>query len=640
MDYHRHFGLSKRPFDMVGQPTSLYMSKSHREGLAALEWGLLHEPGNFTLLMGEVGTGKTTLITVLLGRHYDLARIAYVMNPKLGFEEMLRVILEQLGYLPSVVTKLELLRKFEWVLGQLRPKERIAIIVDEAQALSDETLEELRLFSNYGRQSVGHLEILLVGQPELLTRLMAPSLRQFHQRIGARAVLNPLQREEAFEYIDYKLREAVGTAQKIFAKRALKEIVAHSQGVPRQLNLLCNNALIRAYAADLRRVSVKVARAAINEYENLGGTAEDSREPLARQILRSITARLAIPLTGLGLVALAGLYSLGVRGMPGTELMFRGATKSVVSTDVGQKREATVNAAPRISTGSHTDALQNVVAVGEALIQSLPPTGDSEASKRAVTGLTILRTSRTSSPTKHVTVARLEPTSALTPNEHLHDTLSKIVVPHLAVSTPKARKKRVAMVPRDSNGWYIFLPPSDPQHRSPDLSAPFKRWARDESFGSAEDCEDYRARVISEAASDRDRADGPTDALDYRIKLFSYAECVSDQDQRIADRPHALEHASLTGSERPGDGWYIFLPPGDALHRSPDPSAPFRRWTQGEAFDTAEGCKDYREREVSDAASDRDRADGPTDTLDYRIKLFSYAECVSAQDRRIKEERF
>src|ERR1700730_10542976 len=106
--------------------------------------------------------------------------------------------------------------------GQLRPRERIAIIIDEAQALSDETLEELRLFSNHGRDCEGHLEIWLVGQSELLTRLMTPSLRQFHQRIGARAVLNPLQREESFEYIDHKLREAGSTANRIFAKKALE----------------------------------------------------------------------------------------------------------------------------------------------------------------------------------------------------------------------------------------------------------------------------------------------------------------------------------------------------------------------------------------------------------------------------------
>src|SRR5216683_3053290 len=313
MDYYRHFGLRTNPFDIVNQPASIYMSKAHREGLAALEWGLLHEPGSFTLLIGEVGTGKTTLINALHGRNYDYARIAYVTNPKLSFEEMLRTILEELGYLPTASTKLELLKKFEWFFGQLRANERIGIIIDEAQALNDETLEELRLFSNYGTRGKGHLEIMLVGQPELLKRLMSPSLRQFHQRIGARAVLNPLQRDEAMEYVDFKLRQSGGSAKKVFAQRALTELVDHSEGIPRQLNLLCNNALIRAYAADLPWVTLRVAQAAIKEYENLRGMYEEFHEPLGRRALHSMTERPAALLTGFGLIVLAGLYCLGMR---------------------------------------------------------------------------------------------------------------------------------------------------------------------------------------------------------------------------------------------------------------------------------------------------------------------------------------
>jgi general secretion pathway protein A len=329
MSYYRQFGLSNPPFEMVSKPNSLYMSKAHREGLAALEWGLLHEPGHFTLLMGQAGTGKTTLINVLLDRHFqcianadgqaiysirtsDLARIAYVMNPKLGFEEMLRLVLEQLGYPPSATTKPELLRKFEWLFGELRPRERIAIIIDEAQALSDETLEDLRMFSNYSERGKGHLEILLVGQPELLTRLMDPSLRQFHQRIGARAILNPLQREEAFEYIEHKLQESGGSTKRVFGKRALQILVHHSHGIPRQLNLLCNNALIRAYASDLRIVTMKVAREAIREFENLAGTGEKFREPIGRRALHSITSHPAISSAGVSLIAMLGLYSLWV----------------------------------------------------------------------------------------------------------------------------------------------------------------------------------------------------------------------------------------------------------------------------------------------------------------------------------------
>jgi general secretion pathway protein A len=352
MYFYRHFNLSRSPFEMVGQPNSLYLSKAHREGMAALEWGLLHEPGSFTLLMGDVGTGKTTLINAVLSRRFDLTRVAYIMDPKLGFEEMLRVILERLGYLPRAVSKLDLLKKFEWVFGQLRPKERIAIIIDEAQALSDETLEELRLFSNYGRDSKGHLEILLVGQPELLTRLMAPSLLQFHQRIGARAVLNRLQRDEAYEYIEHKLREAGGTTNRIFAKNAIEEIVGHSQGIPRQLNLLCNNALIRAYGAGLPRVSLNIARAAINEYENLAGAIEEFREPLGSRIFHSIAGNIALPLTGLGLLALAGLYSLVVVRQPGREPLFRGSPTSFARTDLAPAQEDTASVASRIVTSN------------------------------------------------------------------------------------------------------------------------------------------------------------------------------------------------------------------------------------------------------------------------------------------------
>jgi general secretion pathway protein A len=346
MDYYRHFGLTRPPFEIVGQPISLYMSKAHREGLAALEWGLLHEPGCFTLLMGDVGTGKTTLVNVILSRNYEYARIAYVMNPKLSFEEMLRVILEQFGYLPSATSKLELLTKFEWLFEQLRPKERIAIIIDEAQGLSDDTLEELRLFSNYGQNGKGHLEILLVGQPELLNRLMAPSLRQFHQRIGARALLNPLQRDEAFEYVDLKLRDSGGSSGTIFAQRALAELVDHSHGIPRQLNLLCNNALIRAYGANLRWVTLGVAQAAIKEYENLPATSVEFREPLGRRALHSMMAHPAVSLAGFSVVILGILYFLGVRA-PNIEFTRRVESRPIASADTRGPVEAPVGKVKR-----------------------------------------------------------------------------------------------------------------------------------------------------------------------------------------------------------------------------------------------------------------------------------------------------
>ena len=457
MYYYRDFGLSRPPFEMVGQPTSLYMSKSHREGLAALEWGLLHEPGSFTLLLGEVGTGKTTLVYTLLSRHYDLARIAYVMDPKLGFEEMLRVILERLGYLPSAVTKLDLLRKFEWVLGELRPRERIAIIVDEAQALSDETLEELRLFSNYGRNSEGHLEILLVGQPELLTRLMAPSLRQFHQRIGARMILNPLKREESFEYIEHKLRDAGGTTTKIFAKHALNEIVDHSKGIPRQLNLLCNNALIRAYAGGLKWVSAAVARAAVNEYENLGRSAEEFHTPLRSKLVRSVSTPLAISTIGLGLVTLAGLYSIGVIQVPRPDVISGGESKSVTNADVVHTVKATINEAPPALLVPDTNKVRNTLG------NSLSTAADTKANIRAVGDATPERTSipRTglANPSDNGAAKSHEPSSYYVQSG---DTIERIAIRHFG---PKVNiqsfieaNPQIRDVNRIYPGDTVFLP--------------------------------------------------------------------------------------------------------------------------------------------------------------------------------------
>jgi general secretion pathway protein A len=385
MDYYRHFALTRPPFEIVGQPTSLYLSSAHREGLAALEWGLLHEPGCFTLLVGEVGTGKTTLINVILGRHYEYARIAYLMNPKLSFEEMLREILERLGYLSTAATKLELLKKFEWLFGQLRPRERIAIIIDEAQGLSDDTLEELRLFSNYSQNGKNQLEILLVGQPELLTRLMMPSLRQFHQRIGARAVLNRLQRHEAFEYIDLKLRESGGSVGAIFAKDALAELIDHSQGIPRQLNLLCNNALIRAYGAGLRWVTLDVARATVREYEHLPETASKFRKAHVRTFLRSMIARPALSLAALGLIVLGGIYySLGANAM-GNHIM-RPALEKRVAADAKQFGIALVDkAAGSASVDNPASAMPpNYAALKRAGLSTSPPTSDSTAMSSAV----------------------------------------------------------------------------------------------------------------------------------------------------------------------------------------------------------------------------------------------------------------
>jgi general secretion pathway protein A len=267
--YYQHFGLNGPPFQFTPSPAMVYMSQTHREGMAALEWGLMHESSGFSVLAGESGTGKTTLIASLLSRQYQRLHLAYVTNPRLDFPDVLRLILTQLGVEASGLSKGQMLDALGRFLGGLRPAERVAIIFDEAQGLSDEALEDLRLLSNYGRPGENQLQLILAGQPELLRRLMAPNLRQFNERIGARTLLVPLDASETLEYIDYRLRSKGGTAAKIFSPKALKFIVAASAGIPRRVNVLCHNAMLLAYAEGARQVTIKMAKAAIAEYQDL-----------------------------------------------------------------------------------------------------------------------------------------------------------------------------------------------------------------------------------------------------------------------------------------------------------------------------------------------------------------------------------
>jgi general secretion pathway protein A len=276
--YYKHFNLSGPPFQFTPSADVLYPSKSHREALAALEWGLLHEASGLTLLIGEPGTGKTTLISSVLARHLEHVRLAYIANPRLSFDEILQIIARQLGIAFSSAQRLARLDALDEFLSRSR-NERVSVIIDESQVLPDRVLEELRLLSNHTPIRPNSLRFIFVGQPEFLQRLESSNLRQLNERIGARAMLNALRPNEIQEYIDFRLRACNGSAHEVFSLSALKTIADHSAGIPRRINVLCHNAMLLAYTSDSKRVRGQHAKAAAAEYEDLFRTAGVPRQP-------------------------------------------------------------------------------------------------------------------------------------------------------------------------------------------------------------------------------------------------------------------------------------------------------------------------------------------------------------------------
>jgi len=267
--YYQHFGLSGPPFQFTPTADALYLSREHREALAFLEWSVMHEPSGLAVLVGESGVGKTTLVCSVIARYRSSIETALVTNPRLSFEQMIALVLAQLGVAAGGSTKFEMLQRFLHVLDERAADSSVAIILDEAQELSDEVFGEFRLLSNQGMAAAHNLRIVFVGQPELLERLSSPQLHALNQRIGARAMLHPMQTGEVHKYVDCQLEAKGARSAKVFVSAALSHLIGHSQGNPRRVNVLCHNAMLAAYGARRKRVDLASARNAVADYDNL-----------------------------------------------------------------------------------------------------------------------------------------------------------------------------------------------------------------------------------------------------------------------------------------------------------------------------------------------------------------------------------
>ena len=266
--YLQHFAFKREPFSIVPDPGFLYPSIYHRQAVAHLKYGLDRE-GGFILLTGEVGTGKTTLTRTMIKRIPPHVRVAYILNSKLNTTDVLASICDELNIELPADTELSFTKKcidalYRDLLAAHAEGKKTLIIIEEAQNLSPEVLETLRLLSNLETSTQKLLHILLVGQPELLEILAQKELRQLNQRVVSRFHLSPLDKNDLSNYINHRLHRA-GAKQAIFEPGCIAVLFKLTGGVPRLINLVCHQALVAAYASGEKTVSAKLVSQAAAE---------------------------------------------------------------------------------------------------------------------------------------------------------------------------------------------------------------------------------------------------------------------------------------------------------------------------------------------------------------------------------------
>ncbi len=265
--YLEYYGLLKEPFHITPDPDFLYMSPSHREAFAALVYGVEQRKG-FIAMTGEVGAGKTTILRAFTKRvDANAVRPVYLFNPALTFHELLIMTMRGLGLTPDTAhSAAELLDQLNWALiEEYRAGHNVVLLVDEAQNMPVETLEQMRMLSNLETANDKLLQIVLVGQPELEDKLNLHELRQLKQRCAVRSIVKPLTRDESAEYIKHRLHMAGCPRDEVFSPAALRAIISNANGSPRTLNILCDNAMIAGFGSQQTLISAAIVRSVIRD---------------------------------------------------------------------------------------------------------------------------------------------------------------------------------------------------------------------------------------------------------------------------------------------------------------------------------------------------------------------------------------
>ena len=348
--YEQHFGFRESPFSITPDPRYFYANPVYREAYANLRYGIEAKKG-FIAITGEVGTGKTTLLRKLMLSLDKTIQTVLVFNTDVTFNELLRVILRDLGLPTAGKDRLGLVEELnDYLIEQLEHGRTVCLLIDEVQHLSDESLEGLRLLSNLETDRQKLLQIVLMGQPELQPKLDQPHLRQLKQRIAVRSELSRLRDDEVGSYISFRLQVAGCNNPDLFHSDAVEKIAFYSKGIPRLINVICDNALVIAFAASEKNVSADVIGEVVRDLriepesqliQNQANQAGAVSEPPPDAVMLSTGTSVQIskrkPLGSLAAAAAASLAAaslmivilLGFASLTDPEKFFMGASESL-----------------------------------------------------------------------------------------------------------------------------------------------------------------------------------------------------------------------------------------------------------------------------------------------------------------------
>jgi len=275
--YESFYGFREKPFNLLPDPEYLYMSPEHENAYTHLEYALTENKG-FVVITGEIGSGKTTLINFLLQKLPQNIQVGIINNADVSPLQFIKMMCQELELEVNGMDKAEMLDRFNrFLLDQFSKKNRVVMIIDEAQNLPNKTIEEIRMLSNLETEKHHLIQILLVGQPELKHKLQSRGLAQFAQRVTVHCHIEGLKLGEVEKYIHHRLKVAGAKNLKIFDKGAIEAINKYSKGIPRVINTLCDTALVYGYADDLKAINKKIIEN-VFETREIGGIFSKAEE--------------------------------------------------------------------------------------------------------------------------------------------------------------------------------------------------------------------------------------------------------------------------------------------------------------------------------------------------------------------------